>query len=49
MYRLRAASEKSGISLEPAYDMAANALISHKDKEQLALTLNEKKKSDHAQ
>ncbi len=36
--------EKGGISLVPAYDMVATALVTPKDKEDLALTLNGKKK-----
>ncbi len=36
--------EKGGISLVPAYDMVATALVTPNDKEDLALTLNGKKK-----
>ncbi|MEI6846899.1 MAG: HipA domain-containing protein [Chlorobiaceae bacterium] len=36
--------EKGGITLAPAYDMVATALVNPKDKEDLALTLNGKKK-----
>ena len=35
--------EKGGISLVPAYDMVATALVTPEDKEELALTLNGKK------
>ncbi|MEI7787131.1 MAG: HipA domain-containing protein [Chlorobiaceae bacterium] len=36
--------EKGGINLAPAYDMVATALVTPNDKEDLALTLNGKKK-----